>query len=135
MAADGYEGEGQALAAHFESEWDDETPIAWPNADFDPPDGAPWVRFTLRSADANQADMAPDPRFRHDGAVIVQVFVPKGAGSGRALELGDRAAALFRATTIGPAVFRAPRIDEIGDDGRGWWQVNVIAPYFRDTVF
>lgn len=131
----GYETEANEIRSHFDTEWADETPVDWPNTAFAKPDRDPWIRFRIRPADAGQADMASSPRFRHDGAVIVQVFVREHTGDGRAKELADKAAAIFRRTTIGSSVFRTPRANDIGPDGRGWYQINVIAPYYRDEVF
>lgn len=130
-----YEAEAATIRTHFKAGWGETTPVAYENQTLKPPNGAPWVRLTILNGDAFQADMVPGAtRHRHPGAVTVQVFTEHGTGDGKARRLGDTAAALFRGQTIGGIVFRTPTVRAVGSD-RTWYQVNVTAEFFRDSIF
>lgn len=140
----GYDTEAAAIRARFYAEWGNTTPIAWPNVSFTPPASpkAPWVRLTILPADARQASAAvPGQRtLRSVGQIIVQVFVPEGGGDGQAEALAEQACAIFRGVRADGIRYQglrgeAPRARTIGNDGRGWYQVNAEIPYQRDSTF
>jgi len=131
-----YEAEAATIRAHFEQEWasfTETTPIAYENEPFTQPDG-PWVRLAIVNAPAFQADMAPEPRYRHPGTVVVQVFTHDGTGNATARRLAEQAAGVFRGRTVGGIVFRAASVLPQGTDGT-WYQVNAQADFFRDSTF
>lgn len=136
-----YAQEWRTIAGLIAAEWD-ATVIAWPGVGFDPPtDGSSWVRVTTRGVDAFQAGLAVGAgarRFRHAGMVFGQVFVadtPTGGAKEAALALADDFAAIFREADIAGFRFRAPRADDVGSDGHGWYQVNVLTEFERDSTF
>lgn len=131
-----YEDATAAVRAHFETEWANETPIAWPDVAFTPPERAPWVRFTMLHADGYQASIG-DPgnnRQRRVGQVIVQVFQPQGEGSKQARQLADRAVDAFMNADVDGIHFHDVFAREIGNDGQGWYQINVIARFRYDHL-
>lgn len=135
----GYEFEAQRILSRFAAEWTDNgdelTPIAWPNTPFDPPQSGAWVRITIQPSTSRVASIAgPYTRFRHDGDVVVEIFAPHGDGTETALMLADRAAAIFRGFEHHNLTFFAPRMVHVGNRD-GWYRVNVICPYQRDTAF
>lgn len=136
-----YETEAAAVRTRLNANWS-ATPIAWPNMAFTPPAGAAWIRPTILPADARQVTMGtPGTRtYRHAGLLIIQVFIPKGTGDDEALELADSLCTLFRGVAEGGVRYgsergEAPRVAVVGDDGKGWYQVNVHVPFMRDELF
>lgn len=129
--------EAAAIRSRFSTEWSDTTPIAWPNVSYTPTPGTAWVRLTILPADASQVELGAvgSRRFRHAGVIVVQVFVPENTGDGTVQTLAAQAAAVFRGVTVGEIRYGAPRVRTVGNDGAGWYQVNVECPYSRDTDF
>ena len=136
-----YDTEADAIRARFNTSWGATTPIAWPNVNFTPPAGEPWVRLTIRSDEAFSASLpAPTIRHRHTGMVVVQVFTPDNEGDAEARTLADQVCAIFRDVTAGGITYRgvdgsSPYVTEVGPDGSGWYQLNVWVPYYRDSLF
>lgn len=140
-----YLAETVAIQALFDAGWDQATyPVAWPNLQFDWRDDAvdgsgrpkAWVRFSIAGGfdGAFQASLGPTPIQRHTGVVFVQVFAPMDKGASEALTLADTAAAVFRGQSTAGVTFRTPSVNAVGSDGT-FYQVNVTAPFWRDTTF
>lgn len=139
----GYETQDNALRDRFNTEWADATPVQWPNVDFKAPEDAngnpqEYVRFVVEDIEAEQASMG-DPGnnvYRHSGAVVLMIFTPAGAGDQRALELADRAAAIFRGwqTQNTGLRFKAPFVRRVGQEQK-WYHINVLVPFQRDAHF
>ena len=129
--------EAVAVRQRFAANWL-ETAIAWPNTTFTPSQTEEWVRLTILPAAALEAALG-GARYRYIGQAIVQVFVPKNTGDGRALELADAACGIFRGVTAdgirytGP-LGEVPGVRVIGDDGNGFFQVNCVIPFWRDET-
>lgn len=133
-----YESEHNELRQRFETQWASETPVAWPNVEFKPPEEDAWVRFTIVNADARQASFGDATNFhRHPGMVMVQVFTPVNRGDKEALQLADQVANIFRNWYSSGSRIRfqiTPTVKPVGVD-RNWFQVNVSCPYIRDSLF
>lgn len=136
-----YQAEAAAIRTRFSTEWDDTTPIAWPNVNFTPPNPpSAWVRFTILPATASQSEIGANPLYRHTGFVVIQVFTPDNAGPGEAEQLAEQACGIFRGVTAGGIRYQGPRneapvVQTIGNDGNGWYQVNARISYTRDSTF
>ncbi len=109
--------------------------VAWENVHFTPPQEDPWVRLTIREGEGFAAGFAGGTnRYRHPGNVIVQVFAPVGTGDGKAREIADSVAAIFRGKRLsGIRFFDAPYVQTVGPDG-DWFQVNVQLPFEYDLT-
>jgi hypothetical protein len=139
-----YEQERASIEIRFAAQWvagspaAPRTPIAYETAPFTPPANAPWVRLTIRSGEAQQASIG-DPganAFRHAGAIMVQIFVPKAGSpvaSRRAAALADHTTAIFRAATFDGIACRAPYASG-GTDDDPWYMVTVTVPFSRDSL-
>lgn len=141
MAATNFETEEDTITALFNAGWNSTTyPVAWPNIDFTPPANPTastgWVRITVNPANARQAELGPvgARRYRHPGVVTVQVFTKDGTGSELSNQLCDTASAIFRGKTANNITYQAPYRDRVGSDD-GWYQQNVVVPYYRDSDF
>lgn len=132
-----YEAEHNALRNRFDTQWS-ATEVAWPNQKFKPPEAIAWVRFNVRNADARQASFGDETNFyRHPGVVTVQVFAPIVKGDKEALQLADQVSTIFRNWSdsgTGIRFLQPPTVKTIGTDVN-WHQVNVVMPYYRDTLF
>lgn len=119
-----------AILDAFTTAWSNATPVAYPNLAFTPPENEPWVRVTVRHASGEQIGLGTSPCFRRTGVAIVQVFVPEATAGQPALALADQVVAALQAQQLAGGVqMLAARVDEVGPDQRGAWQVNVSVPF------
>lgn len=118
------------LEQYFATNWT-YTGVAHENSLFDSTNVNEWVRFIDQNASGNRAALGNNPLYRYRGIVTIQVFVKPNVGQNRALSLADNVTALFRDQVISGIHFGVPQITKIGIRD-GWYQVNVICPYYRD---
>lgn len=132
-----YATEGTAIRSRFNTAWGATTPIAWPNVNFTPPSGEPWVRFSVKTSDADEIGMnsGGTRRYRHEGMVAIQVFTPSNEGPGEALTLAEQVCAIFRGVVADGIRYGAPYVTEAGIDSAGWYQVNAWCPFYRDSLY
>ena len=135
------EANNEILAA-FKAAWDTTGfVVAYENVksqDTVPPSGsAPWARVTLRHTFGDQASLASVGgvrRWRRDGLVTVQIFIPLGEGLSEGYSLAKTVVDAFEGTATASSVwFRNVRVNEVGSDGE-WYQVNVLADFTYDEV-
>lgn len=119
----------------FEDGWNDLTSIAWPDLDFDKPNDT-WVRFNYRENDGFQSSIgAATNRFRHTGVITIQIFQRAGQASKDAREKAAAAYAVFAGKTTQNGIhFFNVRVNHVGDDGHGWYQINVLASFRYDEI-
>lgn len=128
----GYVGERKAIWARFDSGWDGRTWVDWPGIGGRPPKGEAWVRFGIQNSPSAQISVGgSQDLYRHDGAVVLEVFAPLGEGEDPALELADAAADVFRGWRGGGLKFFAPYVTQ-SERRDGHWKVDVICPFERD---
>lgn len=125
------------LEDHFSTQWAAATPVVYDNAPkptFN--DDVLWVRFTVTYGIANQISMgAGDSNFhRFTGIVNVQVFSPLDVGSKPALELADTVVDMLTANRIGKSQMNTAETNILGNDGYGRYQVNVVCPFYFDSI-
>jgi hypothetical protein len=129
----GYAAERQAIEQRFIAAWT-ETPIAWGNVDFTPPDGAAWVRLHIENGDSYQASLGSPVLVRHPGLIQIAIFVPAGTGEGQAASLADQASVVFRFSMFDDIVCRSAS-RHILPDQSGWHVSIVEIPFHRDEIF
>lgn len=137
-----------AINQSFDTYWTgfaDDTPIAWPNVQFDPDTAtagadrqAAWVRFALNYTPGLSGpagiESGSDKVFRRQGIIFVQVFVPRDSGKQRSNVLVERALLYFENVEPPQGVwYRNPGPGPGIEDG-GWWQVNVSAEVIYDVL-
>jgi hypothetical protein len=71
-------------------------PVAWANAPFNQPSSGEWARVTVLAGRGVRASLGPAPREVVAGAVLVQIFAPKGKGTRKAAQIADLFAGLLR---------------------------------------
>lgn len=137
-----YEAQDNAIRTRFSTVYAGGTnhPVAYPNAEFktQPVDDV-WLRFVMQDAGANQISMGdPGNNFhRHTGLLTFMIFTPLNQGDAEALQVADEVAAIFRGwqdPTTRVFFRQPPFVRRIGADGK-WYQVNLLCPFERDSLF
>ncbi len=131
------------ILATFKAAWDTTGyPVAYENvkgASATPPAGSsdPWARVTLRHTFGEQASLSGSGgtrRWRRDGLLTVQIFIPIGEGLSEGYSLAKTVVDAFEGIATTSAVwFRNVRVNEIGNDGE-WYQVNVLVDFTYDEI-
>lgn len=130
--------ENTAIRTLFNAGWGNTTEIAYENEPFTPPSDESYVSLVIRPDDAFQHEIgSTQVTFRHPGLIFVMIFSPPDKGNAVSLALADTAAAIFRRQTSsftdGRILYRAPTITPIGITDEGYFHVNVVIPYLRDS--
>jgi hypothetical protein len=131
-----YENATKAIRSFFAAKWGSTTKVAYDDVPFDIPDNETWVRFNIKHVDGYQASIgAPSHnRQRREGFIIAQVFQPQGKGSLDARKKADLIVGhFFNAQTSG-IIFHDVHAKEIGNDGAGWYQINVLIKFRYDHI-
>jgi len=124
------------IRAFFATAWGATTEVAYPDLPFEAPN-ATWVRFDCRENSGNQASMGSpgSNRFRHFGIVTIQIFQPQGQSSKDARTQATAALSAFMgANTTNNIHFYDVHAKQIGNDGYGYYQINVMALFRYDQI-
>ena len=140
----GYAAAHNAIRSKINTDWTAgayaAVPIAWSNAEFDPPSEDEWIRVTILDGEAFKASFGAATNnadtYRHSGVVMVNIFAPLNVGDGLALAMADEVASILRKWQHAATKTRffTPSVSRIGTDGN-WFQVNVTCPFERDELF
>lgn len=111
------------------------TPTAWPNIAFDPAVDAVdsegnkilWIKPTNKPGTSEIADFQEGEQ---PGIYIIQIFAPEGEGEGDANTTAGTIITAFRRQTLSGVECLEPYYNDIGPDGYGWYQINVIIRWF-----
>lgn len=135
MPATSVQAEQAAIMARIKANWTT-TPVAWPNAKYEPVQGTSYIQPVVNRFDAFNTDMGPTKTVRHPGLLTFNVRTPLNRGDGAAFTLADSLAALFRNVAFEGLHFRAPTIRDGKPDPEhpGWFRAQVDCPYWRDSV-
>lgn len=123
-----------AIRSFFTTAWANRTPVIWPNEGTDVPDAAPWVHIEIHGEDekimafgggrgANEFDWI--------GRIEAHVMVPRQEGTGRAVDLADQIAAIFRSQRFsGVSCWTAPMTEAAVKAGDGkWWRQTLLVNF------
>lgn len=125
------------IVAFFDNGYADASPVSYPDIEFTPPNNETYAVFNCQEVGGTQASTgAPsNNRFRHFGIVTVQIFQPSGSGSKDAREKAKAALAVFmgKKTTNG-IIFSDVAANTIGNDGNGFYQINVTTAFRYDQI-
>lgn len=125
-----------AIIKFFDTGWGDLTKVAWPDSSFDPPSDETWVRFKCQENAGRQSSMGSpgSNRFRHMGIITIQVFQPEDQNSKDAREKADAALAIFMGNSTQGIYFYEATARQVGNDDRGWYQINVNVSFRYDQI-
>jgi len=124
-----------AMQDYFNTSWNDDTPVLFDDDAQDVPEET-FVRFNVQHNEGFQSTMgAPgNNRFQRRGLVIVQIFQKQGDFAIDAREKAENALALFAGVTNSDIYYYDGYIREVGNDGRGWYQINVVTSFRYDEI-
>lgn len=103
-----------------------DTPIAFENAPFEVPRGTPWIRAQLNPVLTENAALGGLAK-RDYASFWIQIFTPLNEGYGQAYDYAAKLSKMFSNITVGGVTFYAAETFRIGDDGSGWFQVQIRA--------
>jgi len=104
------------------------TAVAWDNVDFEPNPDQAWIRCTLISTPSENNELGLS--VIHRGLFWIQIFTPLNKGTGEAYTIVDELTTLFSNVQFDGIFCHAADVQRVGDDGRGWFQVNFRVPYW-----
>ncbi|MDX1699246.1 MAG: phage tail terminator-like protein [Melioribacteraceae bacterium] len=112
--------------------------ITWDNTERPLTQDVEWIRPFLsveNSENVTIGGYVGNYRIRHTGTYIIQVFTPINKGIGDINRTVDELFKLFNNKTLHPDIFiYASTIDRLGDEGNGWYQINVSIPFTADQL-
>lgn len=114
---------------HLEVNWLD-TPVAWQNITFTPPNNSEWIRLNILNGSTEYRAMPLLKRY--NGIINVQIFVPIKTGTSIARDYADKISDIFDSVTFDNVVCDVASVTEVGADAK-WYQINVDTPYWRDS--
>ena len=77
----------QQIEQRFNDNWSSTTIKAWENSDIEVPTNDYWVRLTILPTIGENAELGT--RTKKSGLIILQIYGPKGVGTGKLYELAD----------------------------------------------
>ena len=118
--------------------WNSDSTIDWEAVPGEVPfTDVPWIRPTIRHTPGGQASLADGTRkrrWRRNGILWIQLFVPSGSGLSKAYELAKILTDAIEGTSTEHCVwFRNTRINEIGRSG-AFNQLNVLTDFTYDEI-
>ncbi|MFJ2446821.1 phage tail terminator-like protein [Pseudomonas sp. NPDC087626] len=109
------------------------TSVDYPNSPqpFDPAGKPIWARLADVPGLASAPEVGVGACVRRTGLIIIQLFVPTYKGTLVITKAADTLVEHFQfySDPTGPFDCFAVSANVVGDDGRGWYQVNVSIPY------
>jgi hypothetical protein len=131
-----YEAEWQVIRDRWRGRWV-ATTTQYGDAPFTAPaDGSAYARLWLNPQPGIQPEIGDSPSFRYPGQVTIQLFVPPKTGDDTlASTYIDPAVAIWRRYSAGGLKFGVPYARRAGVTDRGYLEWQVIAPFYRDTIF
>ena len=105
----------------------DQARIDYPNQPtvFTPPAAGLWCRFNLQYATAFMAGMADKPYTRKPGQIVFQCFARRRTHMKSITALADALEAHFGYWSVGDLECMEVSQAVVGDDGNGFYQINV----------
>lgn len=102
-----------------------------PPKPFEPAGRSIWARLADIPGLSSTPEVGNGPSVRRTGILVIQLFVPSYKGTLAITKAADTLVQHFEyySAPEGPLDFFAVSPNVIGDDGNGWYQVNVSIPY------
>lgn len=125
------------MRGFFSTQWGAKSTILWGQDDPTPiPNDDEWVRFNILHSEGPQVSIGSpgSNRFRRFGVITLQIFQKEGKYGTPALTLANDAMGIYTGTTDSDIIYRNPILREVGNDGHGWYQINVVINFQYDEI-
>ncbi len=99
------------------------TEISWDNTSSNPNDDG-WIRATMIPATIENSALGALSK-RYSGIFWIQVFTPLLKGTKAAYDIAEELEAIFSNQQFDEVVCYASEITRTGNEGKGWFQLNV----------
>ena len=112
-------------------------PVIWGSDDPNsPPDNEEWIRFNIRHNDGFQASMGSPGtnRFERQGIITIQIFQPEGGHGLGAQNIADEIVTLYSGANDNGIEYFDTFAREVGNDGFGWYQINVVTTFRYEQI-
>lgn len=139
-----YQAERKLINEFFVAQWGagSNTPIKRENSDWEEEPVKAldlWVSLTIINDVSGQIDLGSGLKLmRYPGLAIVQVFTKARTGAGLARTAAEEVSSIFRGQTLQSddalVRFIKPPYVNVAGESDGWYQLNVNAPFKRDSV-
>ena len=105
--------------------------VDYPNSPkpFNPVGRAIWARLADIPALSSTPEIGLSPKVRRTGLIVVQLFVPSYKGTLAITRAADALVQHFEFFSEAGFDCYAASATSVGDDGNGWYQVNIQIPY------
>ena len=129
-----------AIISRFKTQWAASlnTPVAWPNVSFTPPEDGPWVRFDIVWGEGDVQTMgvtgSGKGRTTIPGVIFVNVFAEPGKGRGVINDAADKVRDIFNRLDVSGVRFQVPSGPEPVHGDPEWEQVVVRIPFSVDEL-
>ena len=122
-----------AIESECMTQWDNATPIAWDNIDFDKPSNPKesWVRVHIEYGITAQASMGTKRTWRTPGVVFVQCFSALDKGTKESATLADDVKNVFQGLQVSGVTFRGTSLVTNEQSGE-WWMGVTATDFFAD---
>ena len=102
-----------------------------PDGPFEPEGRAIWARLAGVPGLSSTPEVGIGPCVRRTGIIVIQLFVPTYKGTLAITKAADTLVEHFEfySDPTGPFDCYAASASTVGDDGHGWYQINVSIPY------
>jgi len=141
----GFEDVRGAIEERLAANWTT-TPIQWENVPFVQPSrnaAVPaWISLAIRgNREGGRASVGTTtPLRRYLYTIINQIFVPEETGTTLAYQYADTLGIVWRDVTFAAGATGTlrcfePNAVEVGPEGSGWYQLNLITNFQRDDRF
>lgn len=127
-----YETACRKIADLFEAQWNEATPVIYPNEVEDLGEVPQFARLTIRPSSGRMIAVG-SRQHRRQGLVTVQIFVEQGTGQALMGALEEMATSIFEQANLSNITFFEAGADRVGYDGRGYYQSNVNASFQFDA--
>jgi len=125
-----------AMRDYFDTQWGSTTPIIWGSDDPTEKPNTTWVRFNIRHSDGFQATMGSpgSNRFDRVGVLTIQVFSPENQLGTDAVDKSTTILDLYSGLNDNGIEYYDAIVREIGNDGYGWYQINVVMTFRYEQI-